>query len=274
MGACFTEDMIPAEKITAVVDKFFKGLAVRKLGIEELKTKLKSQIFSSKVVDMNEWKSFLNKEIINSEFGQTSKLFVDSAMNDAKTNYNDQSLPFTTLLFLSDSKLETFTDAFKTVNYAQHAGDAASDVKNVVDTVKNEGIFSGFQQGINAFKKTTEVAKQTINPNMIKKDDLKKMSNYYINFITLLPVDIIDKVGEGGQIQHYITNVLNKAFDSKYQNQFVEEKLFSKYNNQDTINIKEFFDDNYNTMKDDQGIRIGLVKNFIRGMAPALIKKQ
>jgi hypothetical protein len=27
-------------------------------------------------------------------------------------------------------------------------------------------------------------------------------------------------------------------------------------------------------MKDDQGIRIGLVKNFIRGMAPALIKKQ
>ena len=109
---------------------------------------------------------------------------------------------------------------------------------------------------------------------MIKKDDLKKMSNYYINFITLLPVDIIDKVGEGGQIQHYITNVLNKAFDSKYQNQFVEEKLFSKYNNQDTINIKEFFDDNYNTMKDDQKIRIGLVKNFIRGMAPALIKKQ
>ncbi len=109
---------------------------------------------------------------------------------------------------------------------------------------------------------------------MIKKDDLKKMSNYYINFITLLPVDIIDKMGEGGQIQHYITNVLNKAFDAKYQNQFVEEKLFSKYNNQDTINIKEFFDDNYNTMKDDQGIRIGLVKNFIRGMAPALIKKQ
>ena len=27
-------------------------------------------------------------------------------------------------------------------------------------------------------------------------------------------------------------------------------------------------------MKDDKAIRIGLVKNFIRGMAPSLIKKQ
>ena len=274
MGACFSEDMIPAEKITSVIDKFFKGLAVRKLGIEDLKTKLKSQIFSTKVADVNEWKSFLKKEVVNSEFGQTSKLLVDTAMDDAEKNYNDKTLPFTTLLFLSDSKLETFTDTFKTVNYAQHAGDAASDVKNVYDTVKKEGIFSGIKEGINAIKKTTEVAKQTVNPNMIKKDDLKKMTNYYINFITLLPVDIIDKVGEGGQIQHYITNVLNKAFNEKYQNQFVEEKLFSKYNNQDTINIQEFFNDNYATMKDDQGIRVGLVKNFIRGMAPSLIRKQ
>ena len=56
------------------------------------------------------------------------------------------------------------------------------------------------------------------------------MSNYYINFITLLSVDFIYKCGEGGQIQHYITNVLNKAFDSKYQNQFVNEKLFDKNN--------------------------------------------
>ena len=54
----------------------------------------------------------------------------------------------------------------------------------------------------------------------------------------MLLVDIIDKCGEGGQIQHYITNVLNKAFDPKYQNQFVNEKLFAKYNNDD--NIKTF----------------------------------
>ena len=274
MGACFTEDMIPTEKITATIDKFFKDLAIRKMGVDDLKTKLKSRIFSTKVVDIEGWKGFLNEEIVNSEFGQTSKMVVNSAMDDAKNNYNDQTLPFTTLLFLSDSKIDTFTDAFKTINLAQHAGDAASDVKNVVDTVKNQGIFSGIKEGINAFKKTTEVAKQTVNPNMIKKDDLKKMSNYYINFITLLPVDIIDKCGEGGQIQHYITNVLNKAFDTKYQNQFVEEKLFAKYNNDENINIQEFFKDNYETMKDDKGIRVGLVKNFIRGMAPSLIKKQ
>ena len=90
----------------------------------------------------------------------------------------------------------------------------------------------------------------------------------------MLPVDIIDKCGEGGQIQHYITNVLNKTFEPKYQNQFVNEKLFAKYNNDDNINIQDFFKDNYYIMKDDKVIRIGLVKNFIRVMAPSLIKKQ
>ena len=54
----------------------------------------------------------------------------------------------------------------------------------------------------------------------------------------MLPVDIIDKCGEGGQIQHYITNMLNKAFEPKYQNQFINEKLFTKYYNDD--NIKTF----------------------------------
>ena len=89
----------------------------------------------------------------------------------------------------------------------------------------------------------------------------------------MLFVDIIDKCGEGGQFQHYIINFLNKAFAPKYQNQFVNEKLFTKYNNDDNINIQDFFKDNYDIMKDDKAIRIGLVKNFIRGMAPSLIKK-
>ncbi len=121
---------------------------------------------------------------------------------------------------------------------------------------------------------TSDVAKQTFNPNIIKKDDIQKIINYYINFITLLLVDIIDKYGEGGQIKHCITNVLNKVFTPKYQNQFLNEKLFAKYNNDDNIKIQDFFKDNYDIMKDDKAIRIGLVKNFIRSMAPSLIKKQ
>ena len=38
--------------------------------------------------------------------------------------------------------------------------------------------------------------------------------------------------------------------------------------------FKTFSNDNYYIMKDDKGIRIGLIKNFIRAMAPSLIKKQ
>ena len=44
MGACFTEDMIPAEKITATIDKFFKEMAIRStLGV--LRSKYHCEVF-------------------------------------------------------------------------------------------------------------------------------------------------------------------------------------------------------------------------------------
>ena len=38
--------------------------------------------------------------------------------------------------------------------------------------------------------------------------------------------------------------------------------------------FKTFSNDNYYIMKDDKGIRIGLIKNFIRAMAKKKKKKQ
>ena len=114
-----TRGRLNADQIVENINKFFQGMLIRQIGIEEIKEKIKSRVFSSQVTDIEGWKKFLNDEIYNSEYGQTSRALVGEAMQDAKTNYNDQTLPILSLLFLSNSNKDTFINAFKEVNLAK-----------------------------------------------------------------------------------------------------------------------------------------------------------
>ena len=65
-----------------------------------------------------------------------------------------------------------------------------------------------------------------------------------------------------------ITKILNTSFDKNFRDDFVENILFVKYNNGETINVKDFFTDNYSLLKDDRGIRIRMVQSYIKTLNP------
>jgi hypothetical protein len=272
VGVC-NELLLNLDDIVENLDKFFLKLVVRSLKLDDIKEKIKSLLFSTKVLDIEAWKALLNEEILNSEAIKTSKKVVEVALEDAKEKYKDQTLPFITLFFLADSDLSTFIDAFKYINLAQNAGETINDVKEVIDTVKTGGILSGIKAGIGLIKKGTEVVKQAFDPSFIKKEDLKTLCSYYINFITLLPVNIIDEMGEFGPVYSNVTKLLNGAFDVDIQKKFVEDKIFFKYLNSDKIDVKEFFTDNYETLKKDNLIRRGLVETFIKDLPRQMLRK-
>lgn len=272
VGVC-NELLLNLDDIVENLDKFFLKLVIRALKLSDIKEKIKSLLFSTKVLDIEAWKSLLNEEILNSEAIKTSKKVVEVALEDAKEKYKDQTLPFITLFFLADSDLSTFIDAFKYINLAQNAGETINDVKEVIDTVKSGGILSGIKAGIGLIKKGTEVVKQAFDPSFIKKEDLKTLCSYYINFITLLPVNIIDEMGEFGPVYSNVTKILNGAFDVDIQKKFVEDKIFFKYLNSDKIDVKEFFTDNYETLKKDNLIRRGLVETFIKDLPRQMLRK-
>ncbi len=272
VGVC-NELLLNLDDIVENLDKFFLKLVVRSLKLDDIKEKIKSLLFSTKVLDIEAWKALLNEEILNSEAIKTSKKVVEVALEDAKEKYKDQTLPFITLFFLADSDLSTFIDAFKYINLAQNAGETINDVKEVIDTVKTGGILSGIKAGIGLIKKGTEVVKQAFDPSFIKKEDLKTLCSYYINFITLLPVNIIDEMGEFGPVYSNVTKILNGAFDVDIQKKFVEDKIFFKYLNSDKIDVKEFFTDNYETLKKDNLIRRGLVETFIKDLPRQMLRK-
>ena len=272
VGVC-NELLLNLDDIVENLDKFFLKLVIRALKLSDIKEKVKSLLFSTKVLDIEAWKSLLNEEILNSEAIKTSKKVVEVALEDAKEKYKDQTLPFITLFFLADSDLSTFIDAFKYINLAQNAGETINDVKEVIDTVKSGGILSGLKAGIGLIKKGSEVVKQAFDPNFIKKEDLKTLCSYYINFITLLPVNIIDEMGEFGPVYSNVTKILNGAFDVDIQKKFVEDKIFFKYMNSDKIDVKEFFTDNYETLKKDNLIRRGLVETFIKDLPRQMLRR-
>ena len=272
VGVC-NELLLNLDDIVENLDKFFLKLVVRSLKLDDIKEKIKSLLFSTKVLDIEAWKSLLNEEILNSEAIKTSKKVVEVALEDAKEKYKDQTLPFIILFFLADSDLSTFIDAFKYINLAQNAGETINDVKEVIDTVKSGGILSGIKAGIGLIKKGSEVVKQAFDPNFIKKEDLKTLCSYYINFITLLPVNIIDEMGEFGPVYSNVTKILNGAFDVDIQKKFVEDKIFFKYMNSDKIDVKEFFTDNYETLKKDNLIRRGLVETFIKDLPRQMLRR-
>ena len=267
VGVC-NELLLNLDDIVENLDKFFLKLVIRALKLSDIKEKIKSLLFSTKVLDIEAWKSLLNSEAI-----KTSKKVVEVALEDAKEKYKDQTHPFIILFFLADSDLSTFIDAFKYINLAQNAGETINDVKEVIDTVKSGGILSGIKAGIGLIKKGSEVVKQAFDPNFIKKEDLKTLCSYYINFITLLPVNIIDEMGEFGPVYSNVTKILNGAFDVDIQKKFVEDKIFFKYMNSDKIDVKEFFTDNYETLKKDNLIRRGLVETFIKDLPRQMLRR-
>ena len=268
-----TRGRLDADQIVENINKLFRGMLIRQFGVDQITEKVRSRVVSGQVADIEGWKNFLNDEIYNSEYGQTSRALVQDAMQDAKANYNDQTLPLLSLLFLANSDRDNFLSAFKAVNLAKRAQSAGNDIRNVINAGQQGGILGGLAAGFGAMKNITGAAHQAANPSMVRREDLKNLMSYYVNFLTLLPVNLLAKYGEGVKMKGYFVTVLNNAFNKNVQSRFVEDTLFQNYNGQEEINVDNFFGDHYLTLKNDDGLRKGLVTSYISNLSPADIIK-
>lgn len=273
-----TRGRLNADQIVENINKLFQGMIIRQLGVEQIKEKIRQHVASGQIANIEAWKQLLDEEIYNSEFGQTSRALVGEAMDDAKANYNDQTLPLLCLLFLANSDQGTFLNAFKAVNLAQRAQETGSDIKNIYNMIP--GNFGGFTgQGIldiasgvkNVINNVGGVIHQTTNPNMIRIADLKNLMNYYVNFLTLLPVNLLGKYGEGSPMKNYFITVLNNAFNKEVQSNFVNGTLFMGYEGKDEVNVDEFFSEHYTSLRNDNQLRKNFVTNYINNLTPSQV---
>ena len=268
-----TRGKLNADQIVENINKFFQGMLIRQAGVDQIKEKVRSRVASGQVADIEGWKTFINDEIYNSEYGKTSRELVGEAMQDAKANYNDQTLPLLSLMLLTNSDRDNFISAFKAVNLAKRGQSAGNDIRNVVNAGKQGGILAGIASGLGAIKNVQGAVHQAANSSLVRREDLKNLMSYHVNFLTLLPVNILAKHNEGIPMKGYFIKVLNSAFNKNVQSNYVEQTLFTNYNNQEEINVDQFFGDHYLTLKNDNGLRKGLVTNYINGLSPTDILK-
>ena len=71
MGLCesITRGRLNADQIVENINKLFQGMLIRQFGVDQIKEKVRSRIASGQVTDIEGWKTFLNDEIYNSEYG-------------------------------------------------------------------------------------------------------------------------------------------------------------------------------------------------------------
>ena len=93
------------------------------------------------------------------------------------------------------------------------------------------GMLSGLAQGIGAVRNVANVAQQAQNPSLIKQTDLRNLCSYFVNFVTLLPVNLLSRFGEGSQMKGYFTNVLNNAFNKMEKYDDSQQKKDKNGNN-------------------------------------------
>ena len=268
-----TRGRLDADLILQNINKLFQGMIIRSIGIDTVKEALRAQLASGQITDIQSWQKLLMDDIYNSEYGQTSRELVNEAMQDAQANYGDATLPFLSLLLFANSDRETFVKAFKAINLLKKGQGTINNVQNVINAGRQGGILAGIASGFNAIKNIQGTIQQVANPSMVKRQELKTMMAYHINFLTLLPVNLLAKHNEGVPMKGYFVTVLNNAFNKSVQSQYVEQTLFKNYNNQEDINVEQFFGDHYLTLKNDNGLRKGLVNNYINNLNPTDVVK-
>ena len=269
MGICLEnrnkrERLIP-EQIIENINNLFKNMSIRTSDINDLTTRITSNQLSNN----EDWKEFIKKEFMNPNYQQTINDLVNEAFKVASLSFGDESLLLMSLLFLANSDVDKFVTSFQSLNLTRKAKGAGNEIMNVVDAGMKKGLFAGLVTGLNAIQNVSGAVSQVSNPNMIRKYDLKNLIFYYINLVTLLPINLLKKNNEDNIIKEYYYTVLNNAFDKKIQKNFIDEMLKSY---PEEINIKEFFRENLIILKEDSDLRKDLVTNYINNLKEEDIK--
>ena len=274
MGVCSDNRtrkfVLNTEEIIENINDLFKNMYVRNSSVSEVTEKVISRIASTQASNIEEWKNFLNEEIKNNEYEQVTKDLADQAMNEAKISHGEQSFPLLSLLFLADSNRENFITSFKAINLTNKTKEAGNNILNVVNTGVKGGLLAGIVSGLGAIQNVAGAVNQVSNPSMIRKYDLKNLIQYYINFITLMPVSILRKNNEG-KMKEYIFTILENSFESRVRKKYVDE-IFNNYMSQEEIKIDEFFGEHLSALKNDKTIRKDFVEQYINNLTQEDIK--
>jgi hypothetical protein len=88
--------------------------------------------------------------------------------------------------------------------------------------------------------------------NLIKKESLYELISFYVNMISLMNVEILSDINDNKEI---FIQELNNKFCLENQKQFIDNKIFENYQNDEDIEIESFIIDKFTILINDTYIR-------------------
>ena len=259
-----------ADEIIENINSFYEGMKVRQMDILDMEDQILSILSSDESIDKEIITNFLKDKIYNEEFKKTSMDLVNKAIEDAENNYN-----------LSYTKYKTSRKSVKqkqVKDLIDYQGIMLPIFSILILSNSNENAFIGIFKNIYEKKKIRNIHKDNnmgyfakgigllIEKNKsqsIEKKELEQFLMYYLNFLTLLPMNSLASNNEGIPMKSEHIQIMNAISEQKYLQKFIFSEFLKDYG--DKIKIEDFFIKNYLTLKNDNELRkkfiVGCVKN-------------
>lgn len=256
-----------AGEIIKNINSFYEGLKVRQMDINEIHKQLLFFLDSEESIDKKTISNFLKDKIYNEEFKNTSKDLVIQAIQFANESdnltfsnieisgksvkkkqvkdlidYRGIMVLIFSILILSLSNQNEFIEIFKNIYIKKK--------KRNIKKNKNMGYFA---KGIGMLLESNE---------SIEKKELELFLMYYLNFLTLLPMNSLVSNNEGIPMKSEHIQLMNDMCEKKNLKRIINYNYLKNYG--EHIDIDDFFKKNFLTLKNDNELIKKLFINYIK----------
>ena len=204
--------------LESILDLFWNGILIRNKSLNDIVDliRTKKKGTGKKKLDL-----FIEVLLINPEYKEISYKLFNNSLNEARKK-NNEGLFFLSLLFLGKGNETELTKNFLSIAMTQ------GGLKNSILINLNN------------------------SKNLIKKESLYELISFYVNMISLMNVEILSDINDNKEI---FIQELNNKFCLENQKQFIDNKIFENYQNDEDIEIESFIIDKFTILINDTYIR-------------------
>ena len=205
----------------SILDLFWNGILIRNKSLNDIVDLIRTKKKGTGNIDKKKLDLLIEALLINPDYKEISYKLFNNSLNEARKK-NNEGLFFLSLLFLGKGNETELTKNFLSIAMTQ------GGLKNSILINLNN------------------------SKNLIKKESLYELISFYVNMISLMNVEILSDINDNKEI---FIQELNNKFCLENQKQFIDNKIFENYQNDEDIEIESFIIDKFTILINDTYIR-------------------
>ena len=205
----------------SILDLFWNGILIRNKSLNDIVDLIRTKKKGTGNIDKKKLDLFIEALLIHPDYKEIAYKLFNNSLNEARKK-NNEGLFFLSLLFLGKGNETELTKNFLSIAMTQ------GGLKNSILINLNN------------------------SKNLIKKESLYELISFYVNMISLMNVEILSDINDNKEI---FIQELNNKFCLENQKQFIDNKIFENYQNDEDIEIESFIIDKFTILINDTYIR-------------------